>query len=572
MLRVIVESASGIPKKKLGNPDPIAAIVFRGEKKKTKAVDNELNPVWNEVLEFDLKGSPLDASSFINVVVKDYETIGKDKFIGSAQISLRELASGHVKSFPSKNVPLVNEKQQAVGATINLLIGYEPPPSATPNLNDQPDADMSHADAGGSDDTDEGEADVEGGGQGGSPGALASSNQPGKPSHKPIRLRRKRHRALTNKPQDFQIRVRVVEGRQLPGNNIKPVVKVNVCGQTHRTRIRRGNNPFFDEMFFYNVNMLPSELFDESISLRVYDSFSLRADSLMGEFKLDVGYIYDEPGHAIMRKWLLLSDPDDSSSGARGYLKVSIIVVGTGDEPPRDRREISEEQDDIESNLLVPAGVTMRWATFSLKVYRAEDMPQMDDAFVQTVKQVFGGEGDKKNLVDPFVEVSFAGQKLHTKIIEKNANPEWNQVINLQVKFPSMCERIKLTVYDWDRLTKNDAIGTAFLNLSAMSSSGGEIEDARAESCNTASELSTAASEIGFLPAFGPCYVNLYGSPREFTGLPDPYEELNFGKGEGVAYRGRILVELSTQLDGKVDKNVDDISSDDILVTQVCVL
>lgn len=39
-------------------------------------------------------------------------------------------------------------------------------------------------------------------------------------------------------------------------------------------------------------------------------------------------------GHAIMRKWLLLSDPDDSSSGARGYLKVSIIVLGAGDEPP----------------------------------------------------------------------------------------------------------------------------------------------------------------------------------------------------------------------------------------------
>lgn len=32
MLRVIVESASGIPKKKLGNPDPIAGVVFRGER------------------------------------------------------------------------------------------------------------------------------------------------------------------------------------------------------------------------------------------------------------------------------------------------------------------------------------------------------------------------------------------------------------------------------------------------------------------------------------------------------------------------------------------------------------
>lgn len=39
-----------------------------------------------------------------------------------------------------------------------------------------------------------------------------------------------------------------------------------------------------------------------------------------------------------MRKWLLLSDPDDSSSGAKGYLKVSIIVLGTGDEPPVSRQ------------------------------------------------------------------------------------------------------------------------------------------------------------------------------------------------------------------------------------------
>lgn len=42
------------------------------------SVWNEMS-LWLQVLEFDLKGSPLDASSFINVVVKDYETIGKDK-------------------------------------------------------------------------------------------------------------------------------------------------------------------------------------------------------------------------------------------------------------------------------------------------------------------------------------------------------------------------------------------------------------------------------------------------------------------------------------------------------------
>ncbi|XP_045294195.1 myoferlin isoform X3 [Leopardus geoffroyi] len=566
MLRVIVESASNIPKTKFGKPDPIVSVIFKDEKKKTKKVDNELNPVWNEILEFDLRGIPLDSSSSLTIVVKDFETIGQNKLIGTATVSLKDLIGDQNRSQPYKLISLLNERGQETGATIDLVIGYVPPSAPHPNDPSGTSASVME----GEEEEDGGDEDrldntVRTPGPKGA-GGLVSEAQ----LARRLTKGKKSRRMLSNKPQDFQIRVRVIEGRQLSGNNIRPVVKVHVCGQTHRTRIKRGNNPFFDELFFYNVHITPSELMDEIISIRVYNSHSLRADCLMGEFKIDVGFIYDEPGHAIMRKWLLLNDPEDASSGAKGYMKVSMFILGTGDEPPAEKRDRDNDSDDVESNLLLPAGIALRWVTFLLKIYRAEDIPQMDDAFSQTVKEIFGGNADKKNLVDPFVEVSFAGKKVCTNIIEKNANPEWNQVINLQIKFPSMCEKIKLTIYDWDRLTKNDVVGTTYLYLSKIAASGGEVEDLSSSGSGAASyTANTGETEVGFVPTFGPCYLNLYGSPREYTGFPDPYDELNTGKGEGVAYRGRILVELSTFLEKTPpDKKLEPISNDDLLVVE----
>ncbi|XP_023571965.1 myoferlin isoform X2 [Octodon degus] len=553
MLRVIVESASNVPRTKFGKPDPIVSVIFKDEKKKTKKIDNELNPVWNEILEFDLKGIPLDFSSSLEIIVKDFETIGQNKLIGSATIALKDLTGDQSRSLPYKLISLLNERGQDTGATIDLVIGYDPPSAPHPS-------DVSGTSVpgmGGDEEENQGNEDRLDGtirtpGPKGPVGTISEAQLARR-----VTKGKSSRRMLSNKPQDFQIRIRVIEGRQLSGNNIKPVVKVHVCGQTHRTRIKRGNNPFFDELFFYNVHITPSELMDETISIRVYNSHSLRADCLMGEFKIDVGFVYDEPGHAVMRKWLLLNDPEDASSGAKGYIKVSMFVLGTGDEPPPEKRDRDNDSDDVESNLLLPAGIALRWVTFILKIYRAEDIPQMDDAFSQTVKEIFGGTADKKNLVDPFVEVSFAGKKVCTNIIEKNANPEWNQVVNLQIKFPSMCEKIKLTVFDWDRLTKNDVVGTTYLYLSKIAASGGEVE------------ANTGETEVGFVPTFGPCYLNLYGSPREYTGFPDPYDDLNTGKGEGVAYRGRILVELNTLLEKTPpEKKLQPISNDDLLVVE----
>ncbi|GAB1610572.1 myoferlin-like isoform X9, partial [Argonauta hians] len=345
----------------------------------------------------------------------------------------------------------------------------------------------------------------------------------------------------------FQIRVKILEARQLMGSNIQPLARVTVYNQTKQTRVKKStNSPFWNESFFFNFNMAPSELFDELIEFQVYNSRKLRSDSLIGSFKMDIGMVYDEPTHAFIGKWLLLSDPEDSLAGCKGYLKMCVIVLGPGDESPSIKSSSQNEAEDIEANLLRPAGVSLRPATFKLRLYRAEDIPKMDSDFIEGMKKVIGFGDEKKEFVDPYFIFSFAGKEVRSKTLYSIDHPEWNQDLSLGLQFPSMCERLKFIIKDWDRVSKDDTISSSFINTNNISCTG----------------------ENGFLPTFGPCFINFYGSTREYSDLPDEFDDLNIGKGEGVAYRGRALLELKTVLGELPELAINDIPNDDLLKVQ----
>ena len=85
----------------------------------------------------------------------------------------------------------------------------------------------------------------------------------------------------------FQIRVKVVQARQLMGGNLMPVVRVTVNGQMRQTRIKKStSSPWWDESFFFNFHIPPAELVDELIDFAVMNSKTLRSDALIGSFKV----------------------------------------------------------------------------------------------------------------------------------------------------------------------------------------------------------------------------------------------------------------------------------------------
>uniref|UniRef100_A0A8C9MCY4 Otoferlin n=1 Tax=Panthera tigris altaica TaxID=74533 RepID=A0A8C9MCY4_PANTA len=302
------------------------------------------------------------------------------------------------------------------------------------------------------------------------------------------------------RPVDYQVSITVIEARQLVGLNMDPVVCVEVGDDKKYTSMKESTNcPYYNEYFVFDFHVSPDVMFDKIIKI-----------SVSGE---PLGTppggptVKRQPQHQFHHKWAILSDPDDISAGLKGYVKCDVAVVGKGDNIKTPHKGVPPER---------------QWARFYVKIYRAEGLPRMNTSLMANVKKAFIGEN--KDLVDPYVQVFFAGQKGKTSVQKSSYEPLWNEQVIFTDLFPPLCKRMKVQIRDSDKV--NDvAIGTHFIDLRKISNDG----------------------DKGFLPTLGPAWVNMYGSTRNYT-LLDEHQDLNEGLGEGVSFRARLMLGLAVEI------------------------
>ncbi|KAG2467304.1 FR1L6 protein, partial [Polypterus senegalus] len=311
------------------------------------------------------------------------------------------------------------------------------------------------------------------------------------------------------KTQTYQIAINIIEARQLVGENIDPGVIIEVGDEKKQTTVKEGtNSPFYNEYFVFDFIGTQELLFDKIIKLSVMHSKIMRS-FLIGSFKLDLATVYNEPGHQFCNKWAVLTDPTDIRTGVKGYLKCDITVSGKG-ESVHITQKTSDAGEQIEKNLLVPRGfpTDRPWARFYVKIYKAEGLPRMNSSIMANVTKAF--MGDNKDLIDPFVVVTFSGQMGRTCVQKSSADPVWNEQIVFKEMFPPLCRRVKIQVLD-EGSVNDVAIGTHYIDLKKISN---EQDGDKA---------------------------------RNYT-LMDDFQELNEGLGEGVSFRGRLLIELAVEI------------------------
>ncbi|RTG83814.1 otoferlin [Schistosoma bovis] len=303
------------------------------------------------------------------------------------------------------------------------------------------------------------------------------------------------------KSNQFQLGINVVEARKLVGTNINPMITVTVGKSVQKTVTKYSTNcPFYDNYFAFDFARPKISVFN----MRSHPLARLLPGKLIGEFITDVQTVYNEKDHAVLNKWAVIIDPKDPWKGPTGYVKLDMHVIEEGHQVKRIRREKPDHDEIIENHLLLPryTGMTQKRIMLSMKVsiYQAEDLPPMNTEISNKIRKAFVGENTPN--LDSYVEVSYAGHTARTKTERYNYNPIWNETIEFCDYFPTFTRTIRINVRNGG--IKGELIATRLIDIRDIM-----------------------------------CHI---------TGQV----ELNQALGEGVAYRGRLLLAIRSMEDEDV--------------------
>ncbi|CAI2384461.1 unnamed protein product [Moneuplotes crassus] len=343
------------------------------------------------------------------------------------------------------------------------------------------------------------------------------------------------HKAVDDviiKPGDYRIQVQLLEAKEIiPHKSIgmsifsnnegscDPIVDVKVAGQSKKSEHQNNTlSPIFNETLYFELNkMSETELEQAVIDLSLYDYNALSTNSFIGKFTIDAAYIYQmNPDHELYRKWVILTDTTDATEGVKGYLRVTINVLGPGDRPPvhNEMKDLKSKGDDGENNIFSPGHVEKRGMLMKMNLYKAEHLPPTDLY---------------NNKTDSYVKVSFAGVGIRSKEVPDERNPVYNQQLQIPVVLPCMNSKIRCEVWDAD-WGRDERTGTFIATFPTNDKDRKPTES---------------------------MWVNMYGPP--FGVMGDKADYMTKYSNAGTHYTGRVLYSLEYEARKDPKKSVEDI-------------
>ncbi|XP_018419154.1 PREDICTED: synaptotagmin-2-like isoform X2 [Nanorana parkeri] len=229
--------------------------------------------------------------------------------------------------------------------------------------------------------------------------------------------------------QNNQMQVGVIQATELPaldmGGTSDPYVKIFFLPdkkKKHETKVHRKTlNPIFNETFTFKIPY--QELGGKTLVMAIYDFDRFSKHDIIGEIKVPMNTV--DLGQPI-EEWRDLQSAEKEEPEKLGDICISLRYVPTA-------------------------------GKLTVCILEAKNLKKMD----------VGG------LSDPYVKIHLMqnGKRLKKKkttVKKKTLNPYFNESFSFEIPFEQIQKiQVVITVLDYDKLGKNEAIGKVFVGCSA---------------------------------------------------------------------------------------------------------
>ncbi|KAG0337459.1 hypothetical protein BG004_007635, partial [Podila humilis] len=343
------------------------------------------------------------------------------------------------------------------------------------------------------------------------------------------------------KDTPVRLRIHISHAKDLASKDINgysdPYIKVSLGGHRFTTAVvRKSLNPTWDTSFDFDIE--PQSTPDE-VRFMVWDKDWVSKDDFMGcvIIPLDSASIWADavPRHfddtANKPMWHALSSIPGKSSRVSGEVEIKFGFIDSVLSPATSKSSLMDCHQVWESlvNGRNKLGLGQRQVVFSGNAsVTLGDIPMAGDEVDPTLgfgnmslddssssssslllsKPKASISSDLHGLVfmevvsannlpklhnvtrtgfdmDPFVIVSFGKYIFRTRVIRHSLNPVWNGKIMFKVRKGEEKFEIKYSVHDWDKMSGNDHLGTASINVKKL------IADADSQEASTATTTTT---------------------------------------------------------------------------------
>ncbi|KAF9938490.1 hypothetical protein BGZ67_010793 [Mortierella alpina] len=332
------------------------------------------------------------------------------------------------------------------------------------------------------------------------------------------------HAPLSAEEEDVSVvmRIHISQARDLAAKDFNglsdPYVKVTVGGHKFTTKvIHKTLNPVWNAAFDFD---LETQSVPDQIRLAFWDKDRIGKDDFMGvvDLPFDDASLWADtvPKHFDDRDNMATSLPGKSSNVSGeveikfGFIDTKLAPIHEGSRADcqrtwatltsgrnklglgqrmfrdSDNRSISmadipmasgetdaslepsEVRQDTSSSTATSSNNTLHGVVF-MEVTSAANLPRLHNV----TRTGFD--------MDPFVVISFGKYIFRTRVVRHNLNPVWKAKLMFRVHHGEESFKVKYSIHDWDKMSGNDHVGVAFMEINRLIQAAGDRDTAPVE-------------------------------------------------------------------------------------------